>query len=479
MKKTVLILCTLIIVVFFNSPVFAVCAPGSSWTALWTDQYGQTTYTLEAPCKVYIGIPFTIAATVTDDFYPNSYVAANWSIIDNGSVIAGGDWGWILLVNGQWQDVLDITYSGIPVDHTLQFDFLDLGQGTGAHFWGSGLIGDLTVDPYPPSADNPPTADAGPDIYLTSENQRAAIIKGTAQDADGNPLTYRWLEGNSVLQWPTAVDASGNAPLDLSVIPPLSIGAHTFTLEVSDGIATVTDSMVVSVENSSPIAAPSGGGTFQIGENISLKGDVADYDGDTLSYSWLEGETVLAEGVVPTSPGGSPAALPEHLIIGGLPLGSHTLSLRVSDGIDTVSENITVNAVDTIVPTLAPSASTSILWPPSGGMTEVAINANAHDNGSGTVLLGVRVSTNEPPRTDKAGNIIPDYSIVRIDQSAGVIVLKLRAARSGHGGDRIYSIFVTAADISGNSAGAEVLIKAPHDRGVHRKQAASFMGTRK
>lgn len=478
MKKTMFVLSALVFIVFFNSAVFAVCAPGSSWTASWTDSYGQTTYTMEAPCKVYIGIPFTITALVTDNAYPNNYVACLWSITDNGSVIAdgGAGLGWLSTVNGQWQKTMEITYTGIPVDHTLQFSFLDLGQGGGAHFWGTKLIGDVTVDPYPPSANKPPVAEAGPDIYLTSDNRNSAIVQGTAFDADGNPLTYRWLEGDSVLQSFLAVDESGNAPLDLLVVSPLSIGAHTLTLEVSDGVVTVTDTVVVSVENSPPIAAPAGGATVQIGENISLNGDVADHDGDTLSYKWMEGDIILAEGVISTCYGGKPVPLPEQVLIGGLSLGSHTLTLQVRDGINTASATIVVNVIDTIAPTLAPAASTNILWPPNGGMTEVTINTNARDNSGGPVMLSVRMSSNEAPQKNKDGNIIPDYVIVSIDQSSGIIVLQLRAARSGKGKDRIYSITITATDALENSADVEVLIKALHDRGLHEGRSPVSRG---
>src|SRR5512147_812800 len=108
MKRNFFILSALVIMLIFNSTVFAVCAPGSGWTAAWTDQYGQTRYSLEAPCKVYIGIPFTISATVNDNIYTNNAVACAWSIADNGTIIAGGGSGLNCLstVNGQWQKVI-------------------------------------------------------------------------------------------------------------------------------------------------------------------------------------------------------------------------------------------------------------------------------------------------------------------------------------------------------------------------------------
>lgn len=463
MKKLILILSFFFLTAIFRSPVFAVCAEGSSWTASWVDAFGQTTYTLEAPCKVYIGIPFNITATITDNTYLDDLVACNVAIEDNGTVIAGGKW-WIFTVNGLWQTTIERTYTGIPVDHTIKMSFIDLGEGGGAHFWGFNLIGDITVDPYPPASNTPPAVNAGPDIFLTSDNQFQTVIQGTTADADGDALTFRWLEGDSVLQSSQPVDSSGNAFLGLSSIPPLSVGTHILTLEVTDGTVTVKDDVVVTVENSAPIAAPSGNCTLQVGETLSLNGSVSDYDGDTLSYRWLEGAAVLGTGLIQTPYGGSPVSLPE-LSISGLALGSHTLTLEIYDGIHIVTSNILVEVIDTVAPTLAPVASTNILWPPNGSASEVIIKANAHDNSGETVMLSVLVTSNQPSQTDEDGNIIPDYSVLGIDQSEGVIILSLRAARSGESGDRIYSVKITASDASGNSSMTEVLIKAPHDRG--------------
>jgi hypothetical protein len=270
MKSVKCILFVVFATLSLTMPAFAVCTPGSSWTAAWTDSFGQTTYTLEAPCKVYIGIPFNMTATVTDSTYPDSDVGFAWAIKDNGSTIAGGGFNWITLVNGQWQRVLANTYTGDPIDHLLEFKFTDMGEGAGAHWWGSNLIGAVTVDPFPPVANAPPTVDAGPAVYIASKNQNATIIQGAASDADGNFLSYRWLEGAAEVQPSRPVGVSGAAPFDLATLPPLSIGTHTFTLEVSDGTAKVTDTTVVSVENSAPVAATSAGGTFNLGDDIRL-----------------------------------------------------------------------------------------------------------------------------------------------------------------------------------------------------------------
>lgn len=51
-----------------------------------------------------------------------------------------------------------------------------------------------------------------------------------------------------------------------------------------------------------------------------------------------------------------------------------------------------------------------------------------------------------------------------INQATGVIILQLRAERSGRASGRIYTVLVTATDASGNSSTATVDIKVPHDQ---------------
>lgn len=175
MKKVQTALTVFFLAALLTNSVFAACAPGSNWTAVWTDSYGQTTYTLVAPCKVYIGIPFDITATVTDSAYPNNNVAFGWAIRDNGATISGGGFNWLATANGQWQKVITQTYSGTPVDHLIEFRFSDMGPGGGSHWWSAGLIGDITVDPYPPTRNTPPVADAGPDIFIASSGRGSTV----------------------------------------------------------------------------------------------------------------------------------------------------------------------------------------------------------------------------------------------------------------------------------------------------------------
>ncbi|MBI4763905.1 MAG: hypothetical protein HY787_04790 [Deltaproteobacteria bacterium] len=308
-----------------------------------------------------------------------------------------------------------------------------------------------------------PTANAGVNITISGEQQVNTIIQGTATDSEGGTLTYRWLEGSIILQDWTNITSNSEASLDLSSLPPFSIGTHHLVLEVSDGKSTVTDEMILTVGNSAPHAAPSGGGTYQVNASVVIGGQVSDFDGDLLSYEWLEGENSLFSGTIQAQSDGNAVDLPPE-IINNLDLGVHTLTLRVNDGINPpVSGSITVEIIDTFAPILAPVADKAILWPPNHKMVPVTIFANASDDSGGPVTLSVSVASNELQEGLGDGNTPQDWT-TPINNN-GIITLQLRAERSGKGSGRIYTVTIVATDWAGNASIAKVDILVPHDKG--------------
>ncbi|MFH1675143.1 MAG: hypothetical protein ABIF87_17190 [Pseudomonadota bacterium] len=219
------------------------------------------------------------------------------------------------------------------------------------------------------------------------------------------------------------------------------------------------DDMILTVSNSSPDAAPAGSGTYEIYSDITLGGQVSDYDGDPLTYSWYEGETTYCSGAVNTVFGGDPVNLPACTIADGLALGAHTITLEVTDGVTApMTSTVAVEVVDTTMPTLAPAPNTTLLWPPNHELVDIVIEANAADN-SGQVTLSATVSCDDPEAEPGV-----DYTLPQIDQATGVITLQLRSERPGYGDGRTYTVTITATDDSSNSSSAHVNIVCPHDR---------------
>ncbi|UCH80252.1 MAG: hypothetical protein JSW20_10975 [Nitrospiraceae bacterium] len=160
MKKSIIFIILVLLFIFSVNSSFAqnlcdtyVDPENHTWMAEWTDEFGQTTYSLIAPCKVFVTVPFTITATVTDINFPDTWIGGVWSIEDtpDGGSTRILDSGFSIWtdVNGEWSQDLNVTYTGAPVNHTVEFSFLDFGWGNGAHHWGGNAIGDIVVDPYP------------------------------------------------------------------------------------------------------------------------------------------------------------------------------------------------------------------------------------------------------------------------------------------------------------------------------------------
>jgi hypothetical protein len=315
-------------------------------------------------------------------------------------------------------------------------------------------------------ANTPPVANAGENLTITSEDYCRVVpaIQGMASDPDNDPLQYRWLEGQTeVLTW-NPVGSNGEATLNLCAVS-LVLGQRTLTLEVSDGKATTRDDMILTIGNSAPHAAPTGGGVYQLGTPITVGGQVSDFDGDLLTYTWSEGATSYCSGQVQSVQGGTPVPIP-GCSLPSLALGTHKVTLTLSDGINQpVSSDITIKVEDTTAPTLAPLPNTTILWPPNHKMVNIVINANAKDESGLPVRLSAVVSSNEPQDGLGDGDTAPDWTDPVIDQANGIITLQLRAERSGSGNGREYTIAITATDNTGNSSTAAVVIIVPHDKG--------------
>lgn len=291
---------------------------------------------------------------------------------------------------------------------------------------------------------NPPVADAGENVSIASEELLATVVQGAASDPDsGDELQYRWCEGEDVLVDWIPVCENGSCPLELSSFLP-GIGTHYLTLEVTDGVTVSTDQIILTIENSVPHAAAYGGGVYEYGMEITLFGDVSDFDDDLLQYQWLEDSNILCTGTIQALNGGTPVGLP-YCVIPGMSLGQHSVALNVDDGFnDPVTNEIVVDITDNSIPTLAPIPSQSILWPPNHKMVDIHIQANAADSSGLPVTLNAFVTSNEPEDGLGDGDMVPDWSVPVIDQEAGTIQLQLRAERSGSGDGRVYTVTITA-----------------------------------
>ena len=307
-----------------------------------------------------------------------------------------------------------------------------------------------------------PTVDVSLNVRMLSKDQSNRVLKGRATDADGDPLTYRWLKEQTVLSDWKAVGEDGNLSLKLQNLSPLEIGQHMLTLEVSDPYETAMETVALTIENSPPDIVSMEEGIYEVGSPVIMSAHISDYDGDLLNYCWLEEGTILTSGSIQTVKRGNPVNL--RTTISNLTLGVHIVTLQVSDGMNPpVSASMTVTITDTTPPRLSPVANKTLLWPPDHGMVRILIHTNASDNSGLPVMLSALVSSNEPETGLGEWDIGPDWNVAAIDHVQGTIALELRAERSERGKGRQYTVAITATDQAGNVATANIDILVPRD----------------
>ncbi|MEM9102306.1 MAG: PKD domain-containing protein [Pseudomonadota bacterium] len=128
-----------------------------------------------------------------------------------------------------------------------------------------------------------PVANAGYDQKV-KRNQLVKLDGSGSFDADGDPLSYRWV-----------VIAPLNSDITLSdntsVMPEFIVGAfdsYEFQLIVNDGKAdSAPDVVIITVNNVKPVAIAGPDQSLQPGDQALLDGSKSfDADGDTITYFW-------------------------------------------------------------------------------------------------------------------------------------------------------------------------------------------------
>ena len=117
---------------------------------------------------------------------------------------------------------------------------------------------------------DPPTVNAGADQEVDEGD--TVTLTGTATDDDDDPLTYRWTHDSSL-----AITMANDTSLSTTFTAPAATAdtTITFTLTVSDGITTASDSMILAIEDVLDTSQPAGAfvttwQTTQANERITI-----------------------------------------------------------------------------------------------------------------------------------------------------------------------------------------------------------------
>jgi hypothetical protein len=146
-------------------------------------------------------------------------------------------------------------------------------------------------------------------------------LEGTAQDPDGDPLTYSWHEGAREL---------GTGRVLETVLSP---GVHAVVFRVSDGTSPVsTPQMQFQIKaNTQPQLFgldPPNGQKFAKGAKIFFTAQAGDPDGDNVTFCWTEN--------------GRPLSTSASFYKSDLPVGVHHIQLSISDGRAAANTTLTI-----------------------------------------------------------------------------------------------------------------------------------------
>lgn len=266
----------------------------------------------------------------------------------------------------------------------------------------------------------PPFADAGFDQTVFTGIQ--AVVDGSASlDPNADPLLFSW----SFVSAPKGSDAvlsDGSQAMPAFLAD--QAGAYVLRLDVNDGMQNgASDFVVVSTQNSRPIARAGVDHNIIIGDTVTLDGGAStDPDLDTLTYRW-----------------------------------AITFAPADSNGVLTHADSVTANFTPDMIGIY---------------LAQLMVNDGQRDSEVDTVLITVAANdppsfVSVPPVTIELGNAFT-YDADAIDPQSDAIIYSLDQAPTGMSIDSVTGVVDWLPDVAGDVA---VTIRATDARGAFAVQS--------
>jgi hypothetical protein len=178
-----------------------------------------------------------------------------------------------------------------------------------------------------------------PQTASTFRTGKTVAFECSADDPDGDPLTYKWYEGAVFLGDGKCINASFN-----------SSGTHIIYFIANDGKAEnrskgVSLNILLNHPPRITTLLPHRL-SYRTTEIIAFSASASDEDGDNLSYRWTEGNDILSTS----------ASFAKTL-----KAGDHEITLTVSDGSSSTNQTITLTVRDPESPFSSPLITGAIL----------------------------------------------------------------------------------------------------------------------
>jgi CSLREA domain-containing protein len=176
---------------------------------------------------------------------------------------------------------------------------------------------------------------------------------------------------------------------------------------------------------------------------------------DIVTYEWFEDYGLSTQTAL-----GSGAVLQAFV-----PLGSHHISLRVTDrsGLSD-TDDVQVAVIDTLPPALSVVVSPNVLWPPNHRMVDVAAEVNVVDACGGAAVLLQSVVNSEPDDSPGGGDGHTTNDVEGADIGTLDLAFRIRAERDGDASGRSYVVTYVAMDGVGHATTATASVLVPHDQ---------------
>ncbi len=274
------------------------------------------------------------------------------------------------------------------------------------------------------------TGSGGGDIYRIDQANGTATLVGSTGFARVTGLTL--VQGNPM----NCVDFNKQGEEDMAINgapcgPPTADAGVNATAECS---------------------SPSGAAVTLDGSGSSDPNSTPGSNDDIVLFEWFEDFGMASQALLGSG---------ETLVV-TLPLGSHTITLRVTDSFgETDTDEVLLTIEDTTPPLITVGVTPDTLWPPNHHMVEITATVTTSDDCSTPAVVLTSLTSNE---ADDAVGVGDGGTTGDIQPGADDFHFSLRAERAGTGSGRIYAAGYTATDGSGNAVSEAGFVVVPHDQ---------------